>query len=197
MGASDIQVLHRRAGQTRQGLKSPGPCRFFFIVLLSPFISLFFPTKATIYNVYNGHSILFPPGLHNLQRTLHLIFFQYDILLAYQAFQILGSQHYLKLTITTTTDTPLSFSSPFSPPLPRVSPLFPPPHQSGKSPAPLSLALHLFTPSLPSLLSLFSPFHLSFFPFQIPSFCCRSSFCQLSRSYRFAANLSPSLSLWS
>ena len=160
-----------------------GACCFFYYTHCFRLCRSCYPEHAT--------------ELQQLQRTLHLIFFQYDILLAYQAFQILGSQHYLKLTITTTTDTPLSFSSPFSPPLPRVSPLFPPPHQSGKSPAPLSLALHLFTPSLPSLLSLFSPFHLSFFPFQIPSFCCRSSFCQLSRSYRFAANLSPSLSLWS
>ena len=158
-----------------------GACCFFYYTHCFRLCRSCYPEHAT--------------ELQQLQRTLHLIFFQYDILLAYQAFQILGSQHYLKLTITTTTDTPFYFSPPFSPPLPRVSPFFPPPPQSGKSPAPLSLALHLFTHCLPSPLSPFSPSNLSFFPFQIPSFCCRSSFCQLSRSYRLLADLSPSLSL--
>ena len=91
----------------------------------------------------------------------------------------------------------LLFFSSFSLPLPQVSPLFPPPHQSGKSPAPLSRPLHLFSPPLPSPLSFFSPSNLSFFPFQVSSFCCRSSFCHIFRSYRFATDLSPSLSLWS
>ena len=58
----------------------------------------------------------------------------------------------------------LLFFSSFSLPLPQVSPLFPPPPQSGKSPAPLSRPLHLLRPPLPSLL-LFRSFLLSTSPF--------------------------------
>ena len=165
-----------------------GACCFFYYTHCFRLCRSCYPEHAT--------------ELQQLQRTLHLIFFQYDILLAYQAFQILGSQHYLKRTITTTTDTPFYsflFFSFFSSSTPSGFTSFPSPssvREVAGSPLPPPPSPQT-SPPLPSPLSLFSPFHLSFFPFQIPSFCCRSSFCQLSRSYRFAANLSPSLSLWS
>jgi len=58
----------------------------FFITLIAfDYADLATQNTPLSYSNYSG-----------LQRTLHLIFFQYDILLAYQAFQILGSQHDLK-----------------------------------------------------------------------------------------------------
>ena len=58
-----------------------GACCFFYYTHCFRLCRSCYPEHAT--------------ELQQLQRTLHLIFFQYDILLAYQAFQILGSQHYL------------------------------------------------------------------------------------------------------
>ena len=156
-----------------------GACCFFYYTHCFRLCRSCYPEHAT--------------ELQQLQRTLHLIFFQYDILLAYQAFQILGSQHYLNdynghsllFSSSFFSSSPSGFTSFPSPSSVREvagSPLPPPPSPQT-------------SPPLPSPLSLFSPSNLSFFPFQVSSFCCRSSFCQLSRSYRLLADLSPSLSL--
>ena len=63
-----------------------GACCFFYYTHCFRLCRSCYPEHAT--------------ELQQLQRTLHLIFFQYDILLAYQAFQILGSQHLERLQRT-------------------------------------------------------------------------------------------------